>query len=124
MSQRNEILTTANDLTHYARDAIYGDPLVGMRCAAELKAVYRRYAGARTIEHDEAIERVFEKLGRIATGAYQRDNYVDGAAYFGIAGECEERNVSAYLEALAANSPPTPEEAEKIREQMQQGGAA
>lgn len=91
MSQRNEILTAANQLTHHDRLAIYGDPLVGMRCAAQLKEVYRKYSNTRSPEHDEAMARVFEKIARIATGDYHRDNYVDGAAYLAIAGECEER---------------------------------
>jgi hypothetical protein len=95
MKTRHEILQEADRLTHTDRAAIYGDARIGMRCAAEFKAVYRRFTGERptaySIEHEEAIERHLEKLARIATGAFHRDNYVDGAAYLAIAAELEIR---------------------------------
>lgn len=94
MSERAEILKEADRLTHKDRDAIYGDPLIGMRCAAEIKAIYRRYSKDRlAIEHDEAIERQIEKLARIATGQFHRDNYVDGAAYLAMAYENQSRKM-------------------------------
>lgn len=109
-SERSKILKEADQLTHTDRAAIYGDPLIGMRCAAELKALYRHYAAGRySPEHDEAIELHLVKLARIATGAFHRDNYVDGAAYVAMAAELETRapteSITAFLFSSDALTP-------------------
>lgn len=90
MTIRGDILREALLLVEGDRQAAYGDPSVGLACAAELKAVYRRYAdGAHPAGHDEAIEALLLKVARIATGSWHRDNYVDIAGYAALAWECD-----------------------------------
>lgn len=87
---RVRLLSTAIALTSGDRNQAYGDPSVNLTCHAELLAVYEKYAkGKHHPSHDAAIIQVLAKLSRIACGSFREDNYIDGAAYFGIAGECE-----------------------------------
>lgn len=90
---RVQYLNKGASLTSGDRDAEYGDPLVNMRCAGELKAVIRRYL-SRPMDpgEAEAIDMVITKLSRVATGAPKADTYIDGATYFAIAGECAARS--------------------------------
>ena len=89
--QRVHILTEAARLTGADRNKTYGDPGVNLACAGELKDVFWRYAKANPREispaEGEALDQVMTKLARLATGAAKLDNYIDGAAYFAIAGE-------------------------------------
>ena len=92
-SPRVAALETATQLTSTTRNAQYGAPLKNLSCAAALRAVYKEYAGEYKYSpaHDAAIEQVMLKLARIATGQTgNAENYIDGAAYFAIAHECQE----------------------------------
>lgn len=85
---RVEMLSEGIKLTAGSRDEEYGDPLINMSCAGELKAVIRKWA-AREISpaEQEALDMVITKLSRAVTGKPKGDTYVDGATYFAIAGE-------------------------------------
>lgn len=90
--KRVEILEESIRLTSQDRNAQYGDPLINMSCAGELKAIFRKWnlaSGRRVIGpgEGEALDMVFTKLSRIAAGDLKPDNYVDGAAYLGAAYE-------------------------------------
>ncbi len=88
---RGQILQEALTATVQVRQEEYGLPEVNMLCAARFKELYAEYAGGKYSKaHEEAMDRVFIKLARIATGRLHRDNYVDGAAYLAIAFECED----------------------------------
>ncbi len=86
------VLETAAELTGTRRCATYGEPNINLTCAAELQRVYKEYAGDKySPAHDVAINEIMLKLSRIATGKPgHEDNYIDGAAYFAIAHECQE----------------------------------
>jgi hypothetical protein len=94
---RVQILNEGASLTSGERDKVYGDPAVNLRCAMELKQVYDKYAVSpegdprHGLAHHEAMHMALTKVGRIATGAYKKDNYVDGATYTAIAGEQGEK---------------------------------
>lgn len=100
-SIRETYLRTAANLTAGDRDKEYGDPMVNLNCASDLKQVFWAYAekGGRTISNAEreALDMVLTKLSRLACGPKCKpDTYVDGAAYFAIAGEaafCHERGM-------------------------------
>lgn len=86
--ERVAILNDGAALTNGDRDAEYGPPAVNMAAAGELKAVFRKHLRRDISAAElEALDLVFTKLGRIATGKPKRDTYVDGATYFAIAGE-------------------------------------
>ena len=87
--ERLHIRSEASRLTSGDRDIEYGPPQQNMTCSGELKAIFRKYL-ARDISHgeQEALDMVMTKLGRLACGKPKRDTYIDGAAYFAIAGEC------------------------------------
>lgn len=86
-----EVLESAAQAVR-ARYLVYGDPQATLRCAAELKRVWRAYAGDRHApEHDEAVELALTKLARIACGAFHEDNYTDAAAYLALACEAAGR---------------------------------
>lgn len=88
MTLRGEILREGVSLTEGDRDSAYGPPGINMAASGELKAVFRRHVKRPiTLAEQEAIDMALTKLGRIATGAVKRDNYVDCATYIAIAGE-------------------------------------
>lgn len=94
MTKRGQILETAKNLTEGDRNKAYGDPSIGLACMNELQETFRKYATSEAVDpaHLAAMNMVFTKISRIATGAYREDNYIDGAAYIAIAGELAERN--------------------------------
>ncbi len=88
---RVQILQEGAELTNGQRDAAYGPPIINLTAAGALKDTFRRHMRRpMSVGELEAIDQVLTKLGRIATGSYRRDNYVDGATYFAIAGEIGE----------------------------------
>ncbi len=88
---RVNILNTAAELTSGDRDIDYGPPIVNLTAAGALKDTFRRHLRRpMSVGELEAIDMVLSKLGRIATGKIKADNYIDGAAYFAIAGEIAE----------------------------------
>ncbi len=87
---RGGILGDARKATEGDRNKSYGDPSVQLGLAGELKALVRgrmkREVGPAEME---ALDMVLTKLSRAVIGSEPgRDTYVDGAAYFAIAGEC------------------------------------
>lgn len=88
---RQEILEKALVATMGDREKSYGSPFPNMSCAAELKNVYKKFAGNKyNAAHEQAMDMVFTKLARIATGAVGHlDSYIDASAYIAIAAECQ-----------------------------------
>lgn len=86
--ERVLILAEGARLTNGERNVQYGPPAVNLAASAALKQVMREHM-VRDISPAEleALDMVLAKIGRIITGSVKRDNYVDGAAYFAIAGE-------------------------------------
>ena len=86
---RVQILNESARLTSGDRAKEYGSPAINLACAGTLKQVARQHA-TRAISPGEweAIDMVLTKISRVLTGnQIKRDTYVDGAAYFAIAGE-------------------------------------
>ena len=100
---RAKLLQEGLRLTTQDRNDQYGDPLINMGCAGELKAVFRKYnalSGRRVIgpAELEAIDMVMTKLSRIAAGGdVKPDSYIDGAVYLAAAGENAEREAKGEL---------------------------
>ena len=83
------ILNEAALLTAGDREQDYGPPLLNAILAGSLKQCFRTHA-TRSIgpAEMEFLDMILTKLSRIGSGpAPKRDNYVDGAAYFGLAFE-------------------------------------
>jgi len=92
--KRVEVLETAAELTSADRAKTYGDPSRNMECMAEYLAVWRKFADGREEAyapgHDAAMVMVLAKIARITVGARgHMDNYIDAAAYLGIAYEAD-----------------------------------
>jgi hypothetical protein len=90
-SKRVQILKTAADLTSGDRDKAYGTPFNNLSIYTNL---VRAYMGGRDINTLDAVDgsilMVLAKVSRISFNKNHADNYVDGAAYMAIAGECAE----------------------------------
>lgn len=93
------ILAEAAKATGGSRNSIYGEPRDNLGVQAKLIEAYlhgRIHAQGsefRITSEDVAIINTLIKIGRIATGKYHRDNYVDGAAYMAIAGELGDTRI-------------------------------
>lgn len=97
---RVDALQTAIKLTTGDRDKTYGSPVENMGTTAELFEGYFRARGwvvdhevGQVTAEDVAVILALLKLGRVATGLNHNlpphaDNYIDGACYTAIAGEC------------------------------------
>ena len=95
---RVEVLQTAIKLTAGDRNNTYGDPTKNMDAFAALVRAYLHYSlpngdvneiGA----HDAAILMALTKIARIAVGSKpHKDNYIDGAAYLGMAWETTQHD--------------------------------
>lgn len=91
--RRVQVLLKAARLTGGDRNKTYGEPKVNMVASHELKHLFwqhwRKCHPGVDAEGPwvEAIEMALTKLGRIATGQFHEDNYIDAAAYIAIA--CE-----------------------------------
>lgn len=88
---RAVVLEKAISCTLGDRQDTYGPPSDALFLAAEFIRLYKQSAKDKyCAAHDEAINLALLKLARIACGAIgHTDNYVDGAAYFAIAAECQ-----------------------------------
>lgn len=86
---REIILKMAIAATCGDRDASYGDPSINLELAGKLKALIRQYGADKLGDAElEALDMVLTKIGRVVTGKDPKpDTYVDGAAYFAIAGQ-------------------------------------
>lgn len=89
--KRVAILEKASALTAGDRNASYGDPHTNLTTFAKLVEAYLRgrgWSGPPLDSVDGSIIMVQTKVSRIAVNQDHDDNYVDGAAYMAIAGEC------------------------------------
>lgn len=91
---RGELLERALAATCGDRNKTYGEPLEQFTRHAELCSAY---FGRAISPHDVAIFLILCKLSRIPGNPAHEDSYIDGAAYFAIAGELAAQG--AYLGA-------------------------
>ena len=100
---RGQILQAAMDATLGSRNKSYGAPTPNLQLANELiAAVHPFLKNKYSPAHNQAIYLALHKLARIACGAKNHtDNYVDAAAYFAIAAECEDE--ASKIEAARGN---------------------
>lgn len=95
---RGQLLLRARELTEGDRNQAYGDPLDNLGAQGRLALVveeihqnpsFQRLPAAYKAGLLGSLHQITGKLARIIRGDVDRvDNYIDGAAYFGIAGEC------------------------------------
>lgn len=86
---RVEILNTGAVLTNGDRDKDYGSPLVNYtHTAAMLTAYFKDKIGYEFTAEDACMIQVLVKASRVAGGHFKLDNYIDGATYLAMAGEC------------------------------------
>ena len=99
MTEREAILHEAAELTGGDRDRTYGDPAPNLALAYRLfgEIMTANCEGPKPMGEAEAgaLMNACIKLGRIAVGpVYNRDNYVDAAAYMAMAGEVAQIEVA------------------------------
>lgn len=82
----SDILRKACELTTGDRLQDYGDPADNHKRIAD---AFNAVTGHSLTASDVALLQVCTKLCRISTSPEKADSYVDGAAYFGIAYECQ-----------------------------------
>lgn len=82
--KRGEILKEAERLTHGDRNKNYGDPRVNHQRIADLWSTYLETEITPT---QVAICQALVKIARLIESPQHDDSYIDGAAYFAIAGE-------------------------------------
>lgn len=90
-SERERVLLDGIELTGGDRNKTYGAPAPNLALQLNLWNWYKSVAGEKhSAAHDAAMQHVFAKIARIATGKRgHRDNYVDAATYIAIAFECD-----------------------------------
>lgn len=91
-SLRTKILLEANKLTSGDRDKTYGPPIDNLSTYADLCSAYlAALPDPKKLDAtDGSVLMILAKISRIPRNKLHRDNYVDGAAYMAIAGECAE----------------------------------
>jgi len=82
--KRGDILKEAERLTHGNRNSNYGEPLVNHQRIADIWSVI---LGAKVRPDQVALCMVGVKLARLIETPQHQDSFIDGAAYFAIAGE-------------------------------------
>ena len=81
---RGDILSQANEITHGDRDKNYGSPLINHQRIAAIWSVILE----KDVRPDQvALCMAGVKLARLVETPNHADSFVDGAAYFAIAGE-------------------------------------
>lgn len=85
MPTRQDILQTAIALTTGDRCKTHGDAVTQHEFTARL---WSAYAGHPFTAEDVAWMMNLVKMSRAKSGAFNPDDYVDGAGYVAIAGEC------------------------------------
>jgi len=92
---RGKILEDAIKATEGDRNRSYGEPAKQLGLAGAIKLMCRENAGRLICNAEmEALDLVITKLSRAFVGsAPGRDTYVDGAAFFAIAGECAHKGL-------------------------------
>lgn len=83
--ERAKILEKAFELTTGDRNATYGDPYTNLKMFGEMVGAF---LGVPVSAVQASTIMVLAKISRVAVNDQHRDNYVDGAAYMAIAGEC------------------------------------
>jgi hypothetical protein len=78
------ILEDARGLIEGDRQEQHGDP---KKCHDEIAKLWTWWTGIQIDAHDVAMMMMLLKTARIKTGGYNRDCYVDGPAYFALAGQ-------------------------------------
>ena len=88
---RAQCLQECIALTTGGRNKTYGPLEPNLTLQMELWTLYKRAAGDKhSMAHDAAMQHVFAKLARIASGPLlHEDNYVDLSTYSAIAYECD-----------------------------------
>jgi len=79
-----EILAEASRLVSTDRQSQHGDKLENHQ---NIAALWSAYLGVDISPAQVAMLMVLLKVARTKTGAYNADDFVDGAGYLGIAGE-------------------------------------
>lgn len=88
---REHILQEGIRLTVGDRNVSYGNPNVNfLHMAGLLTAYFRHKITYEFSAEDAAMIMALAKTSRIAGGSFKLDNYIDGATYLAIAGECAE----------------------------------
>lgn len=85
---RGDILQEASRLTHGDRNKNYGDPLTNHQRIASLWSVYLE---TEVSPAQAAIMLALVKVARLIETPDHLDSFIDGAAYFSIAGEIAHR---------------------------------
>ncbi len=94
MTYREKVLLDGVALTTGDRNRTYGPPAPNLTLQMALWEAYKAAAGNRhTPAHDAAMQHVFAKIARIASGDLHRDNYVDLSTYAAIAYECDVEGI-------------------------------
>lgn len=96
MVKADEILKTATGIVSGDRAASHGDKLANHDC---IGALWNGYLRARVLVgrpadlNAEDVANLMElmKVARRLTGSFNVDDYVDGAGYAAVAGECRSR---------------------------------
>lgn len=83
MNKRTAILTEASDLINNDRQSQYGTPQANFGRIAAMWSAYLNYP---ITEADTAVMMALVKAARLANEK-KHDSFVDGAAYFALAGE-------------------------------------
>ena len=102
---RADILDRAKAIVTGEREKQYGKPEDNFAAVAQMWEVYLREqcvgegADVRIAPEDVAMMMVLLKVGRLMTGDYLADNYVDICGYAACAGEIAERNATTSVQA-------------------------
>ncbi len=106
---RGDLLAEAKYLTEGPRKKAYGEPLINLTCAGQLKLITHKYQQrVMSAGEIEAIDLCLTKIARIVTGKdVVYDNYIDLAAFAAIAGELAQ-DYLARTEGQSAKPTPTP----------------
>lgn len=104
---RVQLLTQAIGYTSHTRNKSYGDPQHQLACAAMLKQTLRQFVRrALPAAELEALDMVCTKLSRAVCGPHPGlDTYIDGAAYFAIAGEAYSIQEAGKLSPQVSDGP-------------------
>lgn len=87
-SRASEMLQEGQRLIDGDRDAQHGNRFESLAMTA---ALWSAYLGHKIEPHQVGSMMNLMKIGRTVTGAYNRDNYVDGAAWLCLGGELAEK---------------------------------
>lgn len=90
---RGMILAEAISLTEASRNDTHGAPAENLNCFADFLDTYLKWRNVPELDEIDAnMVMVLSKIARLCTGdRAHRDHFVDGAAYFAMAGEAATR---------------------------------